>query len=35
MAKEGVLPAAADMFCRAGNRQLDGMTLGRQLHDPG
>jgi transposase len=28
MAKEGVLPAVADMFCRAGNRQLDGMTLG-------
>jgi hypothetical protein len=28
MAKEGVLPAAADMFCRAGNRQLDGITLG-------
>jgi transposase len=28
MAKEGVLPAVADMFCRAGNHQLDGMTLG-------
>jgi transposase len=28
MAKEGVLPTVADMFCQAGNRQLDGMTLG-------
>jgi transposase len=28
MAKEGVLPAVADMFCAAGNAQLDTMTLG-------
>src|SRR5213076_1109318 len=27
MAKEGVLPAVADMFCDAGNAQLDGMKL--------
>jgi hypothetical protein len=29
MAKEGVLPAVADMFCVAGNAQLDAMALGR------
>jgi transposase len=28
MAKEGVLPDVTDMFCRAGNRQLDEMALG-------
>jgi len=28
MAKEGVLPAVIDMFCRAGNAQLDQMALG-------
>jgi len=28
MAKEGVLPTVADMFCAAGNAQLDAMTLG-------
>src|SRR5262245_37792253 len=28
MAKEGVLPAVTDMFCKAGNAQLDGMALG-------
>jgi hypothetical protein len=27
MAKEGVLPAVADMFCAAGNAKLDGMEL--------
>jgi transposase len=29
MAKEGVLPAMGDMFCGAGNAQLDAMALGR------
>jgi hypothetical protein len=29
MAKQGVLPAVADMFCVAGNAQLDAMALGR------
>jgi transposase len=28
MAKEGVLPAVTDMFCQAGNTQLDEMRLG-------
>ena len=28
MAKEGVLPNVTDMFCAAGNRQLDEMALG-------
>jgi transposase len=28
MAKEGVLPTVTDMFCRAGNAQLDAMPLG-------
>src|SRR6266699_3851794 len=28
MAKEGVLPAVTDMFCKAGNAQLDTMALG-------
>ena len=28
MAKEGVLPAVGDMFCQAGNAQLDAMELG-------
>jgi len=28
MAKEGVLPTVADMFCDKGNAQLDAMTLG-------
>jgi transposase len=28
MAKEGVLPSRADMFCKAGNAQLDEMALG-------
>jgi transposase len=28
MAKEGVLPAVTDMFCTAGNAQLDDMALG-------
>jgi transposase len=28
MAKEGVLPAVTDMFCQAGNTQLDEMKLG-------
>jgi transposase len=28
MAKEGVLPSTTDMFCKAGNAQLDEMTLG-------
>jgi transposase len=28
MAKEGVLPAVTDMFCRAGNAQLNEMELG-------
>jgi transposase len=28
MAKEGVLPNVTDMFCRAGNHQLDEMALG-------
>src|ERR1700736_2736652 len=28
MAKEGVLPAVTDMFCKAGNAQLDAMPLG-------
>jgi transposase len=28
MAKEGVLPTVTDMFCRAGNAQLDSMPLG-------
>ncbi|MGH9229991.1 MAG: hypothetical protein ACRD07_14920 [Acidimicrobiales bacterium] len=27
MAKEGVLPAVGDMFCVAGNAQLDAMPL--------
>jgi transposase len=27
MAKEGVLPAAADLFCMAGNAQLDGLAM--------
>jgi transposase len=27
MAKEGVLPAAADLFCVAGNAQLDGLAM--------
>ena len=29
MAKEGVLPVVGDMFCVAGNAQLDAMPLGR------
>jgi hypothetical protein len=28
MAKEGVLPSVTDMFCAAGNAQLDAMSLG-------
>jgi transposase len=28
MAKEGVLPSVTDMFCKAGNAQLDAMPLG-------
>jgi transposase len=28
MAKQGVLPTVSDMFCAAGNRQLDAMELG-------
>jgi transposase len=28
MAKEGVLPTVTDMFCKAGNTQLDAMRLG-------
>jgi transposase len=28
MAKEGVLPTVTDMFCRAGNAQLDALELG-------
>jgi Transposase len=28
MAKEGVLPAVTDMFCKAGNAQLDDLQLG-------
>src|SRR5205814_2416689 len=28
MAKEGVLPSVTDMFCKAGNVQLDEMALG-------
>jgi transposase len=31
MAKEGVLPAVGDMFGKAGNAQLDVMTLGRNF----
>src|SRR5205823_13314818 len=31
MAKEGVLPRVSDMFGPAGNRQLDGLELGRPL----
>jgi transposase len=29
MAKQGVLPAGGDMFCGAGNAQLDALALGR------
>jgi transposase InsO family protein len=28
MAKAGVLPSVSDMFCQAGNAQLDDMQLG-------